>query len=110
MYALDGFDFSNKMFIPKQKDDQLRKGKLHREDVVLTTRGTVGNTAYYDNSVIFDNIRINSGMLIFRTDRKELLPEFLFYYFQSEECKRQFRGYRFRVSSTATSNKKLDKC
>ncbi len=61
-----GFNFSELNFITKEKDESLRKGKLKRNDVVLTTRGTVGNVAYYDEKIPFENIRINSGMLILR--------------------------------------------
>ncbi len=46
----DGFVFDEMNFITKEKDGQLRKGKLQRGDVVLTTRGTVGNTGYYGSS------------------------------------------------------------
>ena len=61
----NGFDFENCMFITKEKDELLRKGHLNRGDIVLTTRGTIGN-AFYDNSVPYENIRINSGMVILR--------------------------------------------
>ena len=87
----NGFRFDDVMFISKEKDELLRKGKLQREDVLLTTRGTIGNTAYYDASVPYDNIRINSGMLIFRPNDKDLLPEYLYYFFQSENCESQFK-------------------
>jgi type I restriction enzyme M protein len=79
----DGFDFSDTEFISKAKDETLRKGKLHRGDVVLTTRGTIGNTGLYDDSVEFDHIRINSGMLIFRPDQHQLSSAYLFHFFQS---------------------------
>ena len=85
----NGFNFAVLEFISKQKDNALRKGKLQRGDVVLTTRGTVGNTGYYSDSVAFDHIRINSGMLIFRPDRKELMGRYLFLFFQSENFKAQ---------------------
>ncbi len=62
----NGFDFENCMFITKEKDELLRKGHLNRGDIVLTTRGTIGNLAFYDNSVPYENIRINSGMVILR--------------------------------------------
>ncbi|MCK4437092.1 restriction endonuclease subunit S [bacterium] len=62
----DGFSFDTTMFISKEKDNALRKGKLQRNDVILTTRGTIGNLAVYDKEVSYENIRINSGMLIFR--------------------------------------------
>ncbi|WP_201780897.1 N-6 DNA methylase [Salegentibacter mishustinae] len=87
----NGFLFEDLSFISEEKDKALRKGKLDREDVLLTTRGTVGNTAYYDSSVAYNNIRINSGMLIFRTEQNKLLPEYLYYFFQSENCKSQFK-------------------
>jgi type I restriction enzyme S subunit len=79
----DGFNFDTTMFISKEKDKALRKGKLQRSDVVLTTRGTIGNVAIYDEDVDFENIRINSGMLIFRPNTHALLPSFLFEVFRS---------------------------
>ena len=38
-----GFSFENCMYITEEKDTLLRNGKLKRGDVVLTTRGTIGN-------------------------------------------------------------------
>jgi type I restriction enzyme S subunit len=55
-----GFKFNECSFITKEKDEILRSGKLVRNDIVLTTRGTVGNIAFYHNLIPFDNIRINS--------------------------------------------------
>lgn len=85
----DGFAFSEMEFISKEKDQALRKGKLRRGDVVLTTRGTIGNTGLYDESVEFDNIRINSGMLIFRPDAAKLSASFLYHFFQSDNFRIQ---------------------
>lgn len=61
-----GFDFSETHFITKEKDEILRNGKLRRNDIVMMTRGSVGNVALYDEAVFYDNIRINSGMIIIR--------------------------------------------
>ena len=85
----DGFNFDDVKFITQEKDESLRKGKLCRGDVILTTRGTVGNTSYYDSSVPFDNLRINSGMLIFRPNKDTLSGGYLFHFFQSLNFKRQ---------------------
>lgn len=85
----DGFVFDQKMFISKEKDESLKKGKLSRYDLVLTTRGTLGNVAYYDDSIRFNNIRINSGMVIIRCDPKEFDSEFLYYQLQSNYVQRQ---------------------
>lgn len=78
----DGFDFSDCQFISKERDELLRKGRLKRNDIVLTTRGTVGNIGFFDDSVEYENIRINSGMVIIRPNVDELLPSFNFYIFR----------------------------
>jgi len=80
----DGFKLDDLAFISEEKDYALRKGKLERGDVLLTTRGTIGNTAIYDESVAFDHVRINSGMLIFRPNLNKLSSHYLFLFFQSE--------------------------
>ncbi len=85
----NGFLFDKVSFISKKKDESLRQGKLKPRDVVLTTRGTVGNTGVFDSKVPFEHIRINSGMLIFRPDEAQLDSEYLFMFFQSENFKSQ---------------------
>ncbi|WHO72519.1 N-6 DNA methylase [Rhizobium sp. BT03] len=80
----DGFLFERLEFISEEKDAALRKGKLARGDVVLTTRGTIGNTGLFDNSVPYDHVRINSGMLIFRPEKEKLESGYLLAFFQSE--------------------------
>jgi type I restriction enzyme, S subunit len=78
-----GFSFEDCTFIAKEKDEVLRKGKLVRNDVVLTTRGAIGNVAFFNSSVPYDNIRINSGMVILRADRRALDPLFLYLFVRS---------------------------
>ena len=73
----NGFSFKIKQFITETKDKLLRKGKLERHDIVLTTRGTVGNVAYYDESINYDHLRINSGMVILRAKKTELNRQFI---------------------------------
>ena len=72
-----GFSYNTCMFITQEKDECLRKGKLNRGDIVLTTRGTIGNLAFYDGTVPFENVRINSGMVILRI-KSEMLSELFF--------------------------------
>ena len=85
----DGFNFNKVEFITRAKDAALRKGRLRRGDVVLTTRGTIGNTGYYDDSIPFERVRINSGMLIFRPDENKLSGSYLFQFFRSKNFKEQ---------------------
>jgi type I restriction enzyme S subunit len=89
-----GFDFAQCQYITTAKDQMLRKGKLKRDDVVMTTRGTVGNVAYYRDSVPFDHIRINSGMVIFRADENRLNPLFLYQVLRSKLSAAQVAALR----------------
>ncbi|QGZ74354.1 restriction endonuclease subunit S [Aeromonas hydrophila] len=89
----NGFEFDSTMFISAEKDAQLRKGKLQRNDVVMTTRGTIGNLGLYSEEVPFDSVRINSGMLIFRANQTEILPAYLFEILRSGIVKEQINKY-----------------
>lgn len=64
----DGFAFDKCQFITEQKDHALRKGRVQRNDVILTTRGTLGNVAFYSEAVPFDHMRINSGMVTIQAE------------------------------------------
>jgi len=86
-----GFIFAEVDFIPKERDKKLRKGKLQRNDIVLTTRGTIGNSALYDDSVEFDNVRINSGMVILRPNTKQIIPKLLWILMGDSMTQKQFK-------------------
>lgn len=85
----NGFSFSDCAFITQEKDSVLRKGKLVRHDLILTTRGTVGNVAYYSDAVEYQNIRINSGMVIFRPDTTKIIPYYLYLFLRSRTFREQ---------------------
>ena len=89
-----GFDFTNVMFITESKDNQLRNGKLNRGDIVLTTRGTLGNTAYYGDIVDYHNLRINSGMVIIRVDSNQINQNFLCYFIKSVYFSEQVNKFK----------------
>lgn len=72
-----GFNFSACSYITKEKDSILRKGKLQHGDVILTTRGTVGNAAFYNETMTFSEMRINSGMVILR-NLGVVSPEYIY--------------------------------
>ena len=89
-----GFSFENCMFITREKDNALHNGKLERGDVVLTTRGTLGNLAFYDDSIPFENVRINSGMVILRM-KKSVVTEVFFI----EQFKLQLQSIKDKIAS-----------
>ncbi|HCG6670460.1 TPA: restriction endonuclease subunit S [Vibrio parahaemolyticus] len=84
-----GFQFSEKVYVSEERHNLLRAGKLERYDIVLTTRGTIGNVAFYDNSVLDDVVRVNSGMLILRANTTVWNPRFLYFLFTSKIIQEQ---------------------
>jgi len=88
-----GFNFSSNSFISKEKDGKLRKGKLQRNDIIMTTRGTVGNVALYSGFIKYNNIRINSGMVIIREIVEEIPIDFLYAVLRSENMKKSIMLY-----------------
>ena len=89
----EGFSFNSNQYITKAKSDLLRKGKLQRRDIVYTTRGTVGNAAFYSDDIPYEHIRINSGMMIIRPKEELVCTEFLYQILKSEYYRPYFRRY-----------------
>jgi type I restriction enzyme, S subunit len=85
----DRFEFTSCNFITEQKDALLRKGKLVRADIVLTTRGTVGSIGYFHYGVPYEHVRINSGMVILRCN-DGLSSRYCYQLFKSRTLKLQF--------------------
>lgn len=89
-----GFNFDSCMFITEEKDRAMNKGHLLPYDIVLTSRGTLGNVALYDKHIKFDNIRINSGMLIIRPKIKRLSPNFIYTLLRSDNMKMAIEQFK----------------
>lgn len=90
-----GFLFNEFQFITKEKDELLRKGKLARFDIVLTTRGSLGQFAFFDENIQFENIRINSGMVILRAKDNGINPNYLYSYFNSYSIQSAIKSQGF---------------
>ena len=89
-----GLDLENCVFITEEKDKIMNKGHLYRYDIVLTSRGTLGNVAMYDSYVPYENVRINSGMLIIRPKRKDISPYLLYVLLKSDYMRREIEKFR----------------
>ena len=90
----NGFAFNEIQFISKEKDELLRKGKLKRKDIVLTTRGSLGYFAFYNLAVPFNHLRINSGMVILRVKEK-VKPEYFYTYCGSDIIKKTIENISY---------------
>ena len=99
----EGLKFEETEFITEEKDSELRKGKLNRGDIVMTTRGTVGNFGLYDDTVDYDNIRINSGMVILRPKKNNSLTKYYYHLFQSQIFQKQINATSYGTAQPQTS-------
>lgn len=89
-----GFNFDTGMFVTEEKDKLMNKGHLSPYDIVLTSRGTLGNVALYDKHIKYENIRINSGMLIIRPKTEQLSPYFIYALLKSSYMKAAIQRFR----------------
>ena len=105
----NGFKFTDCQFISKEKDAQLRNGKLVRNDIVLTTRGSVGNIALYNTSIDFEHIRLNSGMVIIRDTNQIFLVDFLYQFLKSKIFQSQIDNISFGSAQPQLTIKELKK-
>ncbi len=80
-------------FITEDKSDSLKKGKLCRNDIVLSTRGSVGNVGFYHSKIQMNHIRINSGMIILRNNDKKFLDEYLYIFLRSPYMQNKFKEF-----------------
>ena len=89
-----GFNSDNCMFVSEEKDKLMNKGHLSPYDIVLTSRGTLGNVALYDKHIKYENVRINSGMLIIRPKTKRLSPYFIYALLKSSYMKAAIERFK----------------
>lgn len=89
----DRFDYSQCDFIDEAKDNQLRKGRVIKDDIVLTTRGSIGNIAYLGINSPYENVRINSGMIIIRTNEKISNSMFSYHLLKSKSMLENYKMF-----------------
>ena len=82
------------MFVTKEKDKAMNKGHLSPYDIVFTSRGTLGNVALYDKHIKYENVRINSGMLIIRPKMQRLSPYFIYALLKSTYMKAAIKQFK----------------
>ncbi|MEH6594842.1 restriction endonuclease subunit S [Pseudoalteromonas marina] len=91
----NGFSFSETQFISETKHKKLRKGIVNKGDIVLTTRGTVGQFAYYNAAFDYAAMRINSGMVTLNCSEAELSSDFFYVLSKSSIIKKQIDSAAF---------------
>lgn len=84
-------DLSEANFIASDKFDEIKKGRLRRFDIVMTTRGSVGKVALFNCS--YSTGLINAQMLILRADGHTVDNRFLFYLLRSDTVQGAIRNF-----------------
>ncbi|PIC69066.1 restriction endonuclease subunit S [Sporosarcina sp. P16b] len=92
----NGFSLDKLQYITEQKSNLMGNGKVKLEDTILTSRGSVGNIAYYNNDINkkIPHARINSGMLILRPS-KTIHSGYIAQYLNSSIGKKQIKLQAF---------------
>ncbi|MDD4957351.1 MAG: restriction endonuclease subunit S [Candidatus Omnitrophica bacterium] len=75
--------------ISKQRYDESPEIQLKKEDIIMSKDGTIGQLAFIDN--LPEQATINSTMMLIRSEKEDLLPKYLFYFFQGPFFKRLLR-------------------
>jgi type I restriction enzyme S subunit len=84
-------DLSDSNFISKEKFLSIKKGRVIRLDIIMTTRGSIGKVALF-NCTLKDAL-INAQMLIIRADNLEIDQLYLFYLMSDQEFQQSLKNF-----------------
>lgn len=92
----NGFRFDTRQYITEDKSESLGSGKLIINDIILTSRGSIGHIAWYNENIsrVIPFARINSGMLILRV-KDNIDPSIISQYLKSPEGKKKIEIISF---------------
>lgn len=105
----DGFLFQDNQFITEEKSNSMGNGKLEEDDIIVTSRGSLGHIAWYnaDISSFVPYARINSGMLILR-NKKEIETEYLYHFMKSSKGQSQISFISFGSAQPQLTKKAVE--
>lgn len=105
----EGFQFTDNQFITENKSNSMGNGKVILNDIILTSRGSIGHTALYSNKIneLYSDIRINSGMLILRSHTQNY-PLFIIQFLKSPIGKRQIDFISFGSAQPQITKKDIN--
>lgn len=106
--TINGFRFDNNQYITEEKSNSMGNGKLIVNDIVLTSRGSIGHIAWYNENVQQEIpfARINSGMLILRY-KDFMIPSFISQFLKSPLGKQQINLISFGSAQPQLTKKDI---
>ena len=78
-------DKTNMNYITAEKHNELKKGHIKENDVLITVRGINGNVMMVPSE--FEDANINAQLAFIRTDNSKLLSKYIYYFFKSKKAK-----------------------
>ena len=106
----EGFSFKNNQYITKEKSDSMGNGRLVEDDVIITSRGSLGHVAWYNREIqrLMPHVRINSGMLILRK-KVDISMSYLQQFIKSYKGQSQISFIRFGSAQPQLTKKDVQK-
>ncbi|MCZ1183403.1 hypothetical protein EIJ82_17315 [Alkalihalobacillus clausii] len=101
----NGFDYSKVRFISEEKFSKLGRGKVMKNDIITSVRGTIGSAGLFEGEV-YEKAFINAQMMIIRP-RKILDSKFLFYFTRTNAWKLCLNYFAYGTAQQQLSNKIL---
>ena len=82
---LQGFKLNEDSFnyVSQEKADSLGKANAHRDDVVITHRGTLGQIVYIPNDSKFEQYVISQSQFRLKLKKELIRPDFFVYFFHT---------------------------
>lgn len=105
----EGFLFQDNQFITEEKSNSMGNGKLEEDDIVITSRGSLGHIAWYNTDIsrLVPYARINSGMLILR-NKQEVETEYLYHFMKSDKGQSQISFMSFGSAQPQLTKKGIE--
>ena len=105
----EGFLFQDNQFITEEKSNSMGNGKLEEDDIIITSRGSLGHIAWYNTDILrlVPYARINSGMLILR-NKQEIETEYLYHFLKSDKGQSQISFMSFGSAQPQLTKKGVE--
>ena len=105
----EGFLFNDNQYISEEKSNSMGNGKLNEDDIVVTSRGSLGHIAWYNAEIlrIVPFARINSGMLILRK-KENISTSYLYQFMKSHKGQDQISFMSFGSAQPQLTKKGME--
>jgi type I restriction enzyme S subunit len=85
------------IFLDPKKFEELKKAEALPEDIIITARGTIGQTGIIPRNSKYPRYIISANQLRFRIDKQKADPLFVYYQLSSKYMAQQMQNYSVNV-------------